>query len=166
MPVPHLLFLQKKNQFTSTILSMSASLFHAQKNKINSPVLLQSFQLFDFGRIVSMIYSEQFTHKCCNLHKLRVLRCCLPVPTNITSYVFPPGVLICGSTAICVNRYLEMRNVRNIFVRMFFFCKCFAETNDLLKYEIYLHCARSNQNRLTKESRNIFIHQWMCFDEI
>lgn len=29
-----------------------------------------------------------------------------PVPTNITSYVLPPGVFICGSTAICVKRYL------------------------------------------------------------
>lgn len=32
-----------------------------------------------------------------------------PVPTNITSYVLPPGVFICGSTAICVNRYLQKR---------------------------------------------------------
>lgn len=41
-----------------------------------------------------------------------LFRCCdeyiqnSPVPTNITSYVLPPGVFICGSTTICVKRYL------------------------------------------------------------
>lgn len=42
-----------------------------------------------------------------------------PVPTNITSYVLPPGVFICGSTAICVNRYLQKRKGFLLFLPLF-----------------------------------------------
>lgn len=45
-----------------------------------------------------------------------------PVPTNITSYVLPPGVFICGSTAICVNRYLRKVKERKKGKRFMFVC--------------------------------------------
>jgi hypothetical protein len=103
------------------------------------------------------VFAQRLLRGPADREKLRILTLDSPVPTNITSYVLPPGVFICASTAICVKRYLdedETRKEMKISAR-----QAGWPQKNLLR-------ADARQNWKSKVWRNVLVHQRMGLDEI